>query len=254
MSTVIGIPARMGASRFPGKPLCSILGVPMIEHVYRRCTLAKDQDLVFVAACDPEIQERVEGLGGRVIMTDPGIERPALRVAEAAKSLNLKDDDTIVVVQGDEPLVNPGMLDLGIRALRENPGVLCTNLCAEISDSELVDPNEIKVVTDLAGNAIYMSRNPIPSSTRKSRGPVTRQLGIFFFLKKSLMEFQSLSSAPLERAESIEMLRAIEHGRKVLMVRSPYVSKAVDTETDRQEAERLMQLDPVWAQYSKKTH
>lgn len=254
MTTVIGIPARMGASRFPGKPLCSILGVPMIEHVYRRCTLVKNQDLVFVAACDREIQEKVESLGGKVIMTNPNIERPALRVAEAAKTLELRDDDMIVVVQGDEPLVNPGMLELGIQALKDHPEAICTNLCAEISDTEMNDPNEIKVVSDIHGNALYMSRNPIPSHTRKERGPVSRQLGIFFFWKKSLMEFQALSSTPLEKAESIEMLRAIEHGRKVLMVKSPYISKAVDTETDRQEAERLMKDDPVWKDYSALSH
>src|SRR3990167_7078967 len=107
MKIFIGIPARMGSTRFPGKPLCDILGKPMIEHCYRRCELSQYATSLFVAACDPEIQEAVHGFGGRVIMTDSNIQRPGLRVAAGAETLGLDDGDIVVVVQGDEPLVHP---------------------------------------------------------------------------------------------------------------------------------------------------
>lgn len=253
MKTVIGIPARMGSSRFPGKPLCSILGLSMIEHVYRRCSLAKRQDIIFVATCDEEIRRVVEGFGGRAIMTPAEIERPGLRVAEAVKQLSLADDDVVVVMQGDEPLVRPEMLDLGIETLLAQPQVLCTNLGAKPTEAEWLDPNEVKVVTDEHGDALFMSRSPIPSNTRDRVGPRMKQLGIMFFRKKALFEFQALAPMPLEIAESIEMLRAIEHGRKVRMVLSPYITASVDTEADRRAAEELMKKDPIWPSYAPKS-
>ena len=112
MKIVVGIPSRMGSTRFPGKPLCDILGKPMIEHCYKRCSFSEYKTDVFVAACDTEIEEQVKSFGGKVIMTDPNIQRPGLRVANAAEKLNLDDEDIVVVVQGDEPLVHPKMIDL----------------------------------------------------------------------------------------------------------------------------------------------
>ena len=115
MRIVVGIPVRMGSTRFPGKPLCDILGKTMIEHCYKRCELSKYSTDLFVAACDSEIHDVVENFGGNVIMTNPDIQRPGLRVASAAESLDLDDDDIVVVVQGDEPLVHPDMIDLAIQ-------------------------------------------------------------------------------------------------------------------------------------------
>ena len=114
---VVGIPARMGSTRFPGKPLCDILGKTMIEHCYKRCSLSEYTTDLFVATCDSEIQGVVESFGGKVIMTNSNIERPGLRVAFAAETLNLNDDDIVVVVQGDEPLVHPDMIDLAVQPL-----------------------------------------------------------------------------------------------------------------------------------------
>ncbi|MCX6224368.1 MAG: NTP transferase domain-containing protein, partial [Bacteroidia bacterium] len=104
MKVIVGIPVRLGSTRYPGKPLCDILGKSMVEHVYRRCALSKYATDLFVAACDDPIRQRVEAFGGTVIMTDPEIQRPGLRVAAAAETLGLGDDDIVVVVQGDEPL------------------------------------------------------------------------------------------------------------------------------------------------------
>jgi len=117
MKIVVGIPARMASSRFPGKPLKNILGIPMVEHVYKRCALSKYASNVFIATCDDEIKKAVEAFGGTVFMTDPSIPRPGLRVAAAAESLNLQEDDIVVVVQGDEPLVHPDMIDLAVEPL-----------------------------------------------------------------------------------------------------------------------------------------
>jgi len=163
MKIVIGIPARMGSTRFPGKPLCDICGTSMIEHVYRRCSLSNYATDLFVAACDGEIEQAVCSFGGKVIMTDPEIQRPGLRVAAAAESLNLDDEDIVVVVQGDEPLVHPKMIDLAVEPLLEEDDVYVSNLCANPSEDEWSDPGEIKVVCDLEMNATYMSRAPIPS-------------------------------------------------------------------------------------------
>jgi len=248
---VIGIPARMGSTRFPGKPLCKILGVPMIEHVYRRCLLAKGVDQVFVGACDEEIRKAVESFKGSVIMTDPTIPRPGLRVAVASQSLDLADEDIVVVVQGDEPLVHPDMIDLALEPLLKEKDILVSNLVEEIkSDAEWQDPNVVKVVTDLEMNAIYMSRSPIPSNDYEEEpGKRLVQVCIMPFRWHFLRTFNELNPTPLEKAESIEMIRAIQHGYKVRMVHSHYISKSVDTETERQEVENLMRKDPIWPLY-----
>ena len=253
-AVVVGIPARMGSSRFPGKPLCDILGISMIEHVYKRCKLSDNVDLVFVAACDHEVREVVEGFGGMVVMTDPDISRPALRVAEACTKIKgLKENDIVVVVQGDEPMVRPEMIDLAIEPILKDSKIMCVNLVSSLTDDQWLDPNEIKVVTDLEMNALYMSRSPIPSKIHKESFKANsvqfRQVCIFPFFKSNLLNFVKLSPTPLEQAESIEMLRAVEHGHRIRMVYSPYDTKSVDTESDRIEVEILLSCDPLCHAY-----
>ena len=251
MKIVIGIPVRMGSTRFPGKPLCDILGKTMIEHCYKRCSLSKYTTSLFVAACDEEIKQTVEGFGGNVIMTDPNIQRPGLRVASAAETLNLDDDDIVVVVQGDEPLVHPDMIDLAIQPLLDEKDVYVSNLTAELSEEEWKDPGEIKVVCDLQMNAMYMSRAPMPSIDHEERRAIWyKQVCIMPFRWHFMKKFnQELEPTPLELQESIEMNRAIQHGYKVRMVHSPYISKSVDTNDDRIKVEQLMQNDSVFKQY-----
>lgn len=249
MKIIVGIPARMGSSRFPGKPLCNILGKSMIEHVYQRSKLSEKVTDVFIAACDDEIEEAVEGFGGQALMTHKEISRPGLRVAEACKQLDLADDDIVVVVQGDEPLINPKMIDLAVEPILNDPEVFCVNLTKEMTEEEWLDPNEIKVVTDLKMNALFMSRSPIPSNTRDRIGPRLKQVCIFPFRKKDLLAFQDMPETPHEVAESIEMLRAIEHGLKVRMVKTDFLSKSVDNENDRQEVEAIMKQDEIYKKY-----
>ena len=251
MKIVVGIPARMGSSRFPGKPLKKILGLAMIEHVYKRCTYSKYASNIFIATCDEEIRKVVEAFGGNAVMTDPEIPRPGLRVASAAESLNLADEDIVVVVQGDEPLVHPDMIDLAIEPLLKEKDIFVSNLAAEItSDEEWLDPNEIKVVTDLNMNAIYMSRSPIPSRDHEEE-PAKRlkQVCIMPFRWHFMKTFNALLPTPLEKAESIEMIRAIQHGYKVRMVMSQYISKSVDTDQDRKEVEKIMEQDEIYQRY-----
>ena len=252
LKVVVGIPSRMGSTRFPGKPLCNILGKPMIEHCYKRCLLSRSITDLFVAACDDEVRKTVEGFGGSVIMTDPNIQRPGLRVAAAAETLNLDDNDIVVVVQGDEPLVHPDMIDLAIQPLLDEDDIFVSNLTAELTKEEWNDPGEIKVVCDLNMNAMYMSRAPIPSvDHEEQRTKWWKQVCIMPFRWHFMKKFNhDLAPTPLELQESIEMIRALQHGYKVRMVPSPYVSKSVDTDEDRKIAETLMKNDPVYKDYA----
>ncbi|MBX7148114.1 3-deoxy-manno-octulosonate cytidylyltransferase [bacterium] len=252
MKVVIGIPARMGASRFPGKPLCKILNMPMVEHVYKRSLLADKVDEVFVAGCDDIVRDAVLGFGGKFLMTDPDISRPGLRVAEACKQLDLDDDDIVVVVQGDEPLVHPDMINLAVEPLLKDKAVQLGTLVADANEQEWLDPNEVKVLVDKYNDILFMTRSPVPSNTRNEIGPRLKQVAIMPFRKKFLMAFEDMAMMPYERVESIELLRAIEHGVKVRAIRSPFQSISVDTEKDRQEAEAAMSQDPFYQQYGKK--
>lgn len=250
MKVVIGIPARMGASRFPGKPLCKILGMPMIEHVYKRCLLAKNVNDIFIAACDDVVKAAVENFGGHVLMTHPDIARPGLRVAEACKQLNLEDEDIIVVVQGDEPLVHPDMIDFAVEPLLKDSRIQLGTLVAAATESEWLDPNEVKVLVDKYDDILFMTRSPVPSNTRNEIGPRLKQVAIMPFRKKFLVDFESMAMMPYETVESIELLRAVEHGIKVRAIRSRFQSISVDTEPDRVEAEAAMRNDPFYPRYS----
>lgn len=253
MKVVVGIPVRMGSTRFPGKPLVKILGMPMVEHVYHRSIMAKGVDEVFVATCDEEIKAVVEGFGGNVYMTPPEIPRPGLRVAEACKQQTLTDDDIVVVVQGDEPLVHPGMIQLAMEPLLDDPTLQLGTLVAEANEAEWLDANEVKVVVDHEDRILFMSRSPIPSNTRDCVGPRLKQVAIMPFRKKFLIDFQDMMMMPLEIAESVELLRAIEHGVTVRGIRSPYRSVSVDTEPDRREAEAAMAVDEFFRIYGKRS-
>jgi 3-deoxy-manno-octulosonate cytidylyltransferase (CMP-KDO synthetase) len=253
MKIVVGIPARMGSTRFPGKPLCDILGKTMLEHCYTRCSMSRHTTHLFIAACDEGIKEAAEKFGANVIMTDRSISRPGLRVAAAAETLDLDDEDIVVVVQGDEPLVHPDMIDLAIEPLLKEKDIFVSNLCAELNSDEWVDPGEIKVVCDLNMNAMYMSRSPIPSTAHEEKRAMWwKQVCIMPFKWHFMKKFNhELSPTPLELQESIEMIRALQHGFKVRMVPSLYKSKSVDTDNDRREVEKIMINDEIYKQYAK---
>ena len=249
MRTIAVIPARMASTRFPGKPLASILGLPMIEHVRRRVGLAASIDEVIVATCDREIADVVTRAGGRAAMTSDKHERCTDRVAEAVAG-GLAD--VVVNVQGDEPLIRPEMIDALCAPLKSHPSMPCTNLMAPIDDDgEFQSLNVIKTVADLAGNALYFSRQPVPSMARAGGLSSRRykQLGIIAFRREFLELFARLEPTPLEQAESIDMLRALEHGYRVRMVLTEASVVGVDTPADLERAEQLLRSDPLVAAY-----
>jgi 3-deoxy-manno-octulosonate cytidylyltransferase (CMP-KDO synthetase) len=250
MKTIAVIPARMGSSRFPGKPLAPILGIPMIEHVYRRTVMCKALDDVFVATCDTEIFESVQAFGGKAIMTSALHERASDRVAEAAADIV---SDVIVMVQGDEPMTYPEMIEESLVPFRGGDAeVACVNLTARIkSQKEFANPNTIKVVMDRDGYALYMSREPIPTLHLQDfdRIPTFKQVCIIPFTASALQEFIQLDPTPLEVAESVDMMRFIEHGRKIKMVETSFSTHAVDHPADLKLVEELLRKDPLTAEY-----
>lgn len=243
------IPARMGSSRFPGKPLAPILGRPMIEHMYRRTAMSSVLDAVYIATCDREIFEVVEGFGGRAIMTSASHERASDRVAEAARDM---DVDVVVMAQGDEPMLTPEMIDLAVAPILEHDDVLCVNLVKRIETvEEFLDHNTIKVVMDHKGDALFFSRESIPTMSPAGFDGIRayKQVCIIPFRRDFLLAYADLEPTALEKAESIDMLRALEHGYSIRLVETPYTTFAVDTPSDLARVERLMQQDELVSRY-----
>ena len=243
------IPARMASTRFPGKPLVNIMGLPMIEHVRRRVALCTLVNEVIVATCDEEIYQTVSDYGGTAVMTSDKHERCTDRIAEAVINL---DSDIIINVQGDEPLVRPEMLELLLEPFLHNDEILCTNLMIRIiKKKDFVNSNVVKVVYDNFNNALYYSRLPIPNIGKHAIDEVKsyQQLGIIAFRKSFLETFSKLAPTPNEILESVDMLRAIEHGYKVKMVEAPYYTIGVDTKEDLIRAEELLANDDILQEY-----
>ena len=243
--TVAIIPARMESSRFPGKPLAKICGHSMIEHVLRRAQLSKTLGEVIVATCNEEIVREVERVGGRAVMTINTHERCTDRIEEAADRVG---GDIIVNIQGDEPFVTPEMIDLAVQPLLDDPSLACTNLMSRITDHEsLEDPNEVKVVFDRNRFALYMSREPIPSLKKGGAfDHAWKQVCVIPFTIDFLHTFSRLEPTPLEIRESVDMMRAIEHGYRVKMIPCEATGVSVDTEADRRDAEKIMECDPLF--------
>lgn len=244
------IPARMGSSRFPGKPLTLLLGRPMVEHVYRRTAASRLLSEVLIATCDEEIAAAARGFGATAVMTSSQHERASDRVAEATAGRG--DVDVVVMVQGDEPLIRPEMIDAAVAPLLSDPDVDCVNLGSTIdTEEEFQDPNVIKVVTGIRGDALYFSRRPIPDVGRRNFEPGRwlKQVCVIPFRRRALCRFAELSPTPLERSESIDMLRFLEHGLRVKIVATPFRTRAVDTPHDLVEVEKLLAADPMTSSY-----
>jgi 3-deoxy-manno-octulosonate cytidylyltransferase (CMP-KDO synthetase) len=250
MSRIVAVvPARMSSSRFPGKPLAPLLGRPMIEHVYRRAALCEGLDAVYVATCDEEIRVVVEKFGGAVIMTSADHERASDRVAEVAERV---EAEIIVMIQGDEPMIMPEMIEAAVAPMLADKAVTCVNLVRRIGTrAEHVDPNTIKVVMNVHGDALYFSRAPIPAIDfdNGKQQPVFKQVCVIPFRRAALREFARLAPTPLERAESIDMLRIIEHGGRVRLVETDVDTHAVDTPADLRLVEDMMKDDPLIRRY-----
>lgn len=244
MNILALIPARMGSTRFPGKPMAHLQGKPMIGHVLERVSASPMVTLTAVATCDAEIAEYVRSVGGVAVMTSQSHERASDRCAEALIKLESERDvrfDIVVMVQGDEPMVHPDMIGEAVGPLLNDPDVSVTNLLAPISDdAEHQDRNCIKVVCDLESNALYFSREPIPTRARGEQVVAGKQVCIIPFRRDYLLAYTKLAPTPLEIAESVDMLRVLEHGGKVRMVPTRHHTQAVDTPGDLQRVEALL--------------
>jgi 3-deoxy-manno-octulosonate cytidylyltransferase (CMP-KDO synthetase) len=233
------IPARYASTRLPGKVLADIDGRPMIEHVYRRAALSPLVDDTIVATDDLRIATRVGEFGGKVRLTRMH-ETGTDRLAEVAATL---DCDVVVNVQGDEPLVDPGAITELVSPFATDAGLQMTTLFRRINDpAELSNPNIVKVVVDRGGFALYFSRSPIPY-VRDPRGgwpPLYRHIGLYAYRRSTLLVLASLDPTPLERAESLEQLRALEHGIRIKAVETLYESFGVDTPEDLEQVRRLL--------------
>jgi len=238
------IPARMGSSRFPGKPMAKILGKPMIGHVYERVAKSPLLTMTAVATCDKEIFDYIESIGGKAVMTSDVHERASDRCAEAL--LKLEEEyqtsyNIVVMVQGDEPMTHPNMISEAVEPMLSDSSIQVVNLLGSIQTiEEFEDPNCIKVVCDTQGDALYFSRAPIPSRTMGSIIQMKKQVCIIPFRRDFLIEYTNLSPTPLEIAESVDMMRVLESGRSVRMIPTNYSSSAVDTPEDLTKVEKLM--------------
>jgi len=254
MRVIAIIPARMESSRYPGKPLALIRGIPMVAHCYLRAKMCNVIDEVYVATCNQEVVDYIESIGGKGIMTANTHERASDRVAEAmlkAEVATGQRADIVVMIQGDEPMLTPAMLDDAIAPMKRDAGIEVLNLMAEIETREdHDDPNEVKVVVDRNSDALYFSREPIPSWKKGAKQlRMLKQVCLIPFRRDYLLKFNSLPQTPLEITESIDMLRVLEHGGRVHMVETKERTYSVDTPEDLADVEEAMANDALLARY-----
>ena len=235
------IPARYASTRFPAKALADIMGKPMIQHVYERTSRARLVSEVLVATDDERIAAVVRGFGGRVEMTAVEHETGTDRLAEVARRI---DADLIVNVQGDEPLIEPETIDLAIQPLVDDPALDMGTLKVRIRNlHDFLSPNVVKVVTDQQGNALYFSRSPLPNFRDKwndlkdeafASGKLLcyKHVGLYVYRRAFLIAYASLAPTPLEQAEKLEQLRALENGYRIRVAETPHDSIGVDVPTD----------------------
>jgi 3-deoxy-manno-octulosonate cytidylyltransferase (CMP-KDO synthetase) len=232
MKIICVIPARYSSTRLPGKPLAMIAGKPMIQRVYERASEARRPDGVLVATDHEQVFSAVKAFGGQVVMTSPDHPTGTDRLAEVAA--HLEDVDVIINVQGDEPLIAPAVIDRLAEEFHHDPGLKMATLAAPLADEEYHMPSAVKVVTDLAGYALYFSRSLIPHPRNQSVAGLTylKHIGIYAYRRDFLLKYAALPPTPLEKAESLEQLRALEHGYRIKVITSEFASVGVDTPED----------------------
>ena len=239
MIKILGIiPARFASTRFPGKPLADISGKPMIQHVYERAMKAERLCGVLVATDDARIYDCVKNFGGHAVMTSSDLPNGTARCEEAIRLYDDDSVDAVINIQGDEPLMNPFMIDEVADLLCDNE---CVTLCREL-DGDFENPNVVKVVMSQDNNALYFSRSLIPYKRNKSKLPVYQHIGIYGYKVNFLKEYVSLSNTPLSDAESLEQLKILEHGRRIYVkvTQCKEESIGVDTPEDLERVRRII--------------
>jgi 3-deoxy-manno-octulosonate cytidylyltransferase (CMP-KDO synthetase) len=239
------IPARYASSRFPGKALAPIGSKPMLQHVYERVALARYLTSVIIATDDERIFEEARRFGAHARMTRADHLSGTDRVAEVASA---DPAEWVVNIQGDEPLIDPGAIDAAILPLLEEPSIPMGTLQKRIEDErEIEDPNVVKVVTDRFGNALYFSRAAIPCVREKAEakgvpGAHYKHIGLYVYRRDFLLRYPELPVGPLEQAEKLEQLRALENGHKIRVVETEYESVGVDTPEDLERVNQLFEV------------
>jgi 3-deoxy-manno-octulosonate cytidylyltransferase (CMP-KDO synthetase) len=241
------IPARFDSSRFPGKVLAPIASKSMLEHVHERASQARYLTSIMIATDDARVAEVARNFGARVRMTRSDHISGTDRVAEAASAENC---DLVVNIQGDEPLIDPAAIDAAILPMVHDPEIHMATLKKQIEDgSEITNPNVVKVVTDRDGDAIYFSRCPIPfhrdgdqgSGIRGQGSGYFKHVGLYVYRKDFLLAYPELPVGPLEQAERLEQLRALENGYHIRVVETEYESLGVDTPQDLERVTHLFE-------------
>ena len=238
MGVTVVIPARYASTRFPGKPLADLCGKPMIQWVYERSSGCDLVDRVVVATDDRRIADAVSGFGGESVMTRADHPTGTDRLAEVARQL---EDDLVVNVQGDEPLIDPAMIEAAVAPLLADPSIPMGTLKTPLASlEEYLNPNVVKVVTDLQGFALYFSRAPIPFprdfvadiDARWEELATAKHIGLYVYRRDFLLEYPGLPVTPLEKQESLEQLRALEHGFRIRVAQTQLAGQGVDTPED----------------------
>jgi 3-deoxy-manno-octulosonate cytidylyltransferase (CMP-KDO synthetase) len=239
MSKVVGIiPARWGSTRFPGKPLHGVAGKPLVRHVWERCVEAGCFDQIIIATDDMRIAEAGFDFGAEIAVTAADHPSGTDRIAEVAKKL--KKASIILNIQGDEPLIDPCLLQRLTRKLEDSPQIQIITAAAPLPPEEFSSEHIVKVVFDCKGDALYFSRSSIPFRRGTSEIRTFRHLGIYGFRRKALLDFVKMAPSSLEQTEQLEQLRALENGMKIRVVVSQTSSPGVDTLEDAIEVERLI--------------
>jgi len=224
------IPARYGATRLPGKPLAEIDGRPMIWYVWSKASAAKIPSRVVVATDDARIASVVRGFGGEAVLTSPECASGTDRVAEAARGM---DEEILINLQGDEPLMHPSVIDAVAAPLLAEPDVLMsTAALPQIDPEEYGRASVVKVVVDARGDALYFSRSPVPHYRDTGTGPYRKHLGIYGYRREFLFRVAALRPSPLEEAERLEQLRVLQAGYRIRVVDVAHDSVGVDTPED----------------------
>lgn len=254
MKAIAIIPARLGASRFPGKPMAKMMGIPMVGHCYYRAKLAQGIDEVYVATCDQEVVDYIESIGGNAVMTSTAHTRASTRTAEALEYIDGQIGehiDVVVMVQGDEPLIPPEAISETLKHFSDD-SVKIVNIMSQFrTQAAFEDKNNVKVVVDKNGDALYFSREPIPSPWKGwGSDPRFMQTGIIAFRKNVLYQFNSMEESMLEQVESVDMNRVLEAGGRIRMVLTSSFTIGVDTREELALAEQILNDDTVFKQYA----
>ncbi len=239
---ILGVlPSRWGSTRFPGKPLHLIAGKPLIQHVWERCQKCSRLDEIIVATDDERIFAAVTRFGGKAVMTSPDHPTGTDRIAEAARAI--PQATHIINIQGDEPLIDPALIDELAAAMIADSSLDMATAANPLdpADPACADPNVVKVATALDGRALYFSRSPLPFFRNPVAGlPVLRHKGIYAYKRSFLDRYVSWPPSPLEKAESLEQLRALENGASIKVLLTSDTSPGVDTPEQAHEIERLL--------------